>query len=367
MSYPFLQGAVDAHTHLYSGLAPLGLPPLDPPPRHFLDILERRWWRLDRALEPETLRAAVRFYLANALLSGTTAIVDHHESPRFIEGSLDVIADACEELGVRALLSYGATERNGGPAEAEAGLEECRRFIETNKRPLVRGAVGLHASFTLSDESLRKAGELARRLGAVVHVHVAEDVADIEDAKRRGYVGPLERLLALEALPPGSILAHGVHLSAAEVALAAEAGLWLVQNPRSNEQNGVGFAESLGESDRAALGTDGFPSDLAAECAALLRLATASGAAFAGLLPKLRVEASARLAEELFGARLDDRVEYEDDEAKAPGRPKNVFVAGRQVVAEGRLLSADHEAIRKEGARAAERLFSRMLSIGDEP
>jgi cytosine/adenosine deaminase-related metal-dependent hydrolase len=351
---------INAHTHLYSGLAPLGLPPLDPPPRHFLDILERRWWRLDRALEPETLRAASRFYIANALLAGTTAIVDHHESPNFIEGSLDVLADACEELGVRALLCYGVTERNRGRAEAEAGLAECQRFIETNRRTLVRGAVGIHASFTVSDESLREAGDLARRLGAVVHVHVAEDAADVEDAKRRGYEGPLERLLALDVLPPGSILAHGVCLSEEQVARAADAGLWLVQNPRSNEANGVGFASSLGTSDRAALGTDGFPSDLSAESAALLRIATERREAFAGLLPRQRAEASLRLARDRFGDCPDDRVDIEDD------RVLHVVIADRDIVRDGALLTADLESIERDAERAAAQLFSRMNSMGEK-
>src|SRR5512143_3781295 len=132
-------GFVNAHTHLYSGLAPLGMPKPQPPPANFLEILERVWWPLDRALDEATLRAAARYYVAEALLRRTTALVDHHESPNFIEGSLDVLADACQELGMRAVLCYGATERNGGRQEARRGLAECRRFIEANTRPLIRG------------------------------------------------------------------------------------------------------------------------------------------------------------------------------------------------------------------------------------
>jgi len=353
-------GGTNAHTHLYSGLSPFGLPPLDPKPRNFLDILERRWWRLDRALDPETLRASARFYIAEALCAGTTTLVDHHESPGFIRGSLDILADACEELGIRALLCYGITERNGGAEEAEAGLLENERFLEANQRKLVKGAVGIHASFTVSDETLSKAGALARRLGAVVHVHVAEDIADVDDAKRRGYQGPLERMLVLEALPPGSILAHGVFLSEAEVALASDAGLWLVQNPRSNEENQVGFAESLGQNARVALGTDGFPSDLRAESSALLRIASERGAAFAGLLPALREEASRRLVEEMFGnSKPEDHVDEDEENIQ------NVVVAGRDIVRDGQLLTADRATLRDEAVLAARQLFSRMQSIGD--
>ena len=120
------------------------------------------WWRLDRALDAESLRAAARDYVARALLAGTTTLVDHHESPNLIEGSLSILAEACDDLGVRAVLCYGATERNFGREEAQRGLAECRRVPAS---PLVRGLVGLHASFTVSDETMREAGALARELG----------------------------------------------------------------------------------------------------------------------------------------------------------------------------------------------------------
>ena len=245
-------GAVNAHTHLYSGLAPLGMPAPALAPASFLEILERVWWRLDRALDAASLRASARLYLAEALLAGTTTLIDHHESPAFIDGSLDVLAEAAEELGARVLTCYGASERNGGRAEGQRGLEECARFARRHPATTpagtlarVRGLVGLHASFTVSDDTVREAGALARELGTVVHVHVAEDGADVVDARRRGHDGPLERLLALEALPPGSILAHGVHLDAGAVRRADALGLWLVQNPRSNLGNRVGYPHAL--------------------------------------------------------------------------------------------------------------------------
>jgi cytosine/adenosine deaminase-related metal-dependent hydrolase len=291
---------VNAHTHLYSGLAPFGMPSPEEPPRSFLEILERVWWRLDRALDPASLRAAARYYVSAARAAGTVVLVDHHESPGFIEGSLDVLADACEEFGVAALLCYGATERNGGRDEARRGLEECRRFVRANRRPLVAGVVGLHASFTVSDETIREAGDLCRELATVMHVHVAEDASDVVDARRRGYAGPLERLLALGALPSGSILAHGVHLSGEQVQRASEAGCWLVQNPRSNENNRVGYPREIGRADRVALGTDGFDSDMKVECAALERIGPREGEPDPPSAERLA--AGWRLAEERFGA-----------------------------------------------------------------
>jgi cytosine/adenosine deaminase-related metal-dependent hydrolase len=252
---------VNAHTHVYSALASYGgARPRAAPAKTFLEILQTVWWRLDRALDEDSLRAAARLYVAEARLAGTTVLIDHHESPNFIEGSLDVIADVCQEMGVGALLCYGATERNGGVVEARAGLNECRRFILSNRRPLVRGAVGLHAAFTVSDETLRVAGNLCRDLGVPLHVHVAEDAID-----EQGFA----RLLANDALVPGSILAHGVHLREEEVRLAEFVGCWFVQNPRSNRANGVGYPSALRATSRVAIGTDGFPSHMDEEIEAL--------------------------------------------------------------------------------------------------
>ncbi|HXH38419.1 MAG TPA: amidohydrolase family protein [Thermoanaerobaculia bacterium] len=277
---------VNAHTHLYSALVPLfpvNGEAADEDKKGFLAILESLWWRLDRALDERSLRAAARLYLAEARLAGTDVVIDHHESPNFIEGSLDVIADACQEIGVSALLCYGATERNGGAAEARRGLDECRRFIVSNRRPHVRGAVGLHAAFTVSDETMRAAGRLCRELGAPLHVHVAEDAVD-----EHGFA----RLAANDALVPGSILAHGVYMNEEEVGQADRIGCWLVQNPRSNRANGVGYPSALRASSRVALGTDGFPSNLDEEAEAIRHRESADVIA-------RRVAAGERLAGEL--------------------------------------------------------------------
>jgi len=271
------RGFVNAHTHIYSGLAPLGMPAPERAPENFVQILERIWWRLDRALDEGALRAAARYYVAEARRLGTVALVDHHESPGFIDGSLDVLADACQELGMPAVLCFGATERNGGRAEARRGLAECQRFLRDNTRPLVRAVVGLHASFTVSDDTIREAAGLCRDRGTVLHVHLAEDGADVVDAQQRGWPGPFERLAALDALPSGSILAHGVHLGTEQVREAERLGCWLVQNPRSNRGNRVGYPAGLRASARVALGTDGYPSDQQAEVAVLMEEAAAHG------------------------------------------------------------------------------------------
>jgi cytosine/adenosine deaminase-related metal-dependent hydrolase len=354
-------GDVNAHTHLYSGLAPLGMPAPTKPPNNFVEILERVWWRLDRALDRETLRASARLAVAEALLAGTTTLVDHHESPNLIEGSLDLLAEACEELGIRALLAYGATERNGGREEARRGLAECRRFARENRSPRLRALVGLHASFTVSDETIAEAGELARESNVPIHVHVAEDLADVEDAKRRGDIGPLERLFRLQALPSRSVLAHGVHLSADQVAWGSDAGAWFVQNPRSNRGNRVGWPKGLLVSTRVALGTDGYPADMAEEKRALLAEGAERGEDPAIL--ERRAEGSRALAAEQFGVSLELAPGSEADLVARDdaGRARLVIVAGRIVVREGELVGADIEEIREDARRQAPRLWERML------
>ncbi|MFI5372298.1 MAG: amidohydrolase family protein [Candidatus Eisenbacteria bacterium] len=340
-------GMVNAHTHLYSALASFGMPEPTPPPRDFREILRAVWWRLDRALDERTLVAGARLYAAEALLAGTTTLVDHHESPGMIEGSLDLLAEACVAIGIRAVLCYGATERNGGREEAEAGLGECRRFIHANRRPLVRGVVGLHASFTVSDETVREAGRLCAELGTVMHVHVAEDRCDLEDARARGHAGPLERLFDLEALPPGSILAHGVWLDREQVASCERAGVWLVHNPRSNRHNRVGEARALDASRRVALGTDGFPADLETEWAALPPdPPRAASRALAG---------HALVAERFAPASLDG-----DQVTRLESRVERVTVGGVTVVEAGRLVNADLEELRAHAREIAPELWRRV-------
>ncbi|MCA8979051.1 MAG: amidohydrolase family protein, partial [Planctomycetes bacterium] len=237
--------------------------------------------------------------------------------------------------------------------EARRGLGECRRFLEANRRPLVRGVVGVHAAFTVSDDTLREAGELARELGTVVHVHVAEDLADVADARVRGYAGPLQRLLENEALPPGSILVHGVHLSEDEVALANQHDLWFVQNPRSNLNNNVGYPLAIHAGDRVALGTDGFPSDMLEEAAVLLTEARKHEPDPEESLE--RMERGGELLAERFavGGRKPD----------ATVRVGTVIVDGREVVHEGCLVTADYDAIRVEAEVQAERLWTRMAAL----
>src|SRR6478752_8010580 len=165
-------------------------------PTDFASILEQVWWRLDTALDLDMLAASARLGAVEALLAGTTGIVDHHESPNAIEGSLDVIAAACAEVGVRVVCAYGVTDRHGADG-ARRGLAENERFLRAGGR----GLVGVHAAFTCTDETLAAATGLAADLGVGVHIHVAEGLDDVAAGAR------LEHLAADDWL-----LVHCVHL-----------------------------------------------------------------------------------------------------------------------------------------------------------
>ena len=355
-----LPGLAIAHTHLYSGLA-RGMPGPSEPTRSFREILERVWWRLDVALDAHSLKASAEVALLDAALSGATTIIDHHESPSFIGGSLDVLAEAARAVGVRAALCYGATDRHGREG-AKAGLAECERAIATG----LPAMVGLHAGFTASDETIEAAADLARRRGAWLHVHVAEDGCD---------TGSFERLERAGAVGPKSILAHGVHLSRAERERAGESGAWIVHNPRSNLQNAVGYANVATLGPRVALGTDGMDGDLFAEArAAHLRGRDAYGPE-RGIDAVGLVATSGRLAEEALGPRGDDWVVLDYD-PPTPLSAENLaghflfgfgarhvrdVIAGGEVIVEGgKSTRLDEREVRARGREEAARLWERM-------
>lgn len=226
-------GLVCAHHHLYSALA-RGMPAPPETPTTFLGILEQVWWRLDAALDLDMIRWSAMLGALEALEAGTTCIIDHHASPNAIEGSLDVIAEACAEVGVRVACAYEVTDRHGLDG-ARRGLEENERFINAGGR----GYVGAHASFTLSDESLESIAGLAEDLGVGVHIHVAEGTEDADGPRR------IENLATDKWL-----IAHAVHLDRPVKGT-------ILHNPESNMNNAVGYGDPAGVPNRVALGTDG--------------------------------------------------------------------------------------------------------------
>ena len=258
-----MPGNVCAHHHLYSGLA-RGMPGPARTPRNFPEILELIWWRLDRALEPATIELSARLGAVEAALAGTTSLIDHHASPEAIDSSLDALADGISAAGLRAVVCYEVTDRHG-PERGRRGVEENARFLRANHRPLIRGLVGAHASFTIGDDTLEALVAAARDAGAPVHIHVAEDDCDERDAIDRYKLRTAHRLARAGALAEGDLIAHGVHLDDSEVEAVRASGAWVAHNPRSNMNNGVGYAPVLDMGERVGLGTDGIDGDMFAE------------------------------------------------------------------------------------------------------
>jgi cytosine/adenosine deaminase-related metal-dependent hydrolase len=333
-------GLVCGHHHLYSALA-RGMPAPPRQPASFREILEYVWWRLDVELDEEMIRWAAMLGATEALMCGTTAIVDHHESPSCVEGSLSLIAEACAEVGVRTNLCYGVTDRHG-PDGARRGLAENERFLRAGGR----GMVGVHAAFTCGDDTLHAAAGLARDLGVGVHLHVAEGLDDAEAGGRlEGLAGEdwwLVHCVLLDRELPGTI-AH---------------------NPRSNMNNSVGYAAPTSRPNPIVIGTDGIGADMLEEARlAYVRLrehdVMASPDTVWGWLDN---------GYSLFPEARDDRVTWNYDHADSPWhvaftpgvRALEVEVDGEVLLRDGLPTRVDVAEVRAKAAEQAQRLFAHL-------
>jgi putative selenium metabolism protein SsnA len=385
-----LPGFVNLHHHFYSALA-RGLDP-GVLMRDFGQVLDRLWWRLDRALDPETVRVSALLSVAECVRHGCTTVFDHHASPSCIEGSLDEIATAVEQAGISAVLCYEVTDRNGR-AGSVAGIEENLRFLaERADDPRIRGVLGLHASFTVGDETMATVAD-RRPAGAGCHIHVAEDPIDIEASIEAFGAGPVERLARFDLLDERSLLAHAIHLAEEDYDAAARAGSVLIHNPESNANNGVGRLDVPSVAGRGCLvglGTDGMSSAmLRALRFAFLTHRGALGDPTAGFesLPSL-LSNNARVARRFFpepclgeltpGAPADLIVV--DSVPPTPISDENLFghlaygaseSPVRHTVARGKLLledfrhtTLDPQEIAAQGRRLAPDLWRRFHSLG---
>lgn len=262
-----MPGNICAHTHFYGTYA-RGMAIPGPAPKDFPEILSRLWWSLDKALDAETIRYSVLVCLIDAIKHGTTCLIDHHASPNAIEGSLDIIADAVDEAGLRAVLCYEVSDRDG-PEMAQAGIAENVRFIQAVERnPRIGATFGLHASMTLSDETLAACVAAAQDLDVGFHIHVAEHEADEYDSLQKYGERVVHRLEKAGVLGAKTIVAHVVHCDAWELEVLRDTDTWVTHQPRSNMNNAVGAAPldaMLSGDMRVCLGNDGFSNNMWAE------------------------------------------------------------------------------------------------------
>ncbi len=256
-----MPGSICAHTHFYGafsrGMAIPGASPSD-----FPEVLEKLWWPLDKSLVEEDIRYSALICLIDAIKHGTTTLIDHHASPNSIDGSLDILADSVEKSGLRGVLCYEVTDRDG-LEKADAGIKENIRFIKklrADPRPRLAGMFGLHASLTLSGATLQACAAAAPE-DAGFHIHVAEHEADEYDSLAKSNMRVVDRLKNHGILGPRTIAAHCVHIDAQEMELLKETGTWVTHQPRSNMNNAVGAApveSMLRTGIKVCLGNDGF-------------------------------------------------------------------------------------------------------------
>ncbi len=379
-----MPGLVCAHTHLYSALA-RGMPGPRQAPRNFVEILEQVWWRLDRALDPEIVYLSALVGAIDAVRSGATCLIDHHSSPGAAMGSLGAIRRALGTVGLRGILCYEISDR-GGRDERDRGLEETRTFLAEDSGDLIRGMVGAHASFTLGTDSLEAIGSMAAEFGVGVHIHTAEDLADVDDARTRYGHTVVERLAMAGCLTPKTILAHGTHLSAEELAIVRDSQAWLVHNPRSNMNNRVGHAPVSDFGPRAALGTDGIGADMLEEAKVAFFKAQDAGADLSPDHVLRLLSGGTRLAGESFGIPLGTLAEGAaadlvvlDYRSPTPFGADNlaghvlfgmssahvhcVMVAGKWVMLGRQFPGIDLDDLAARAREAAARLWTRMQTV----
>ncbi|MCX6554654.1 MAG: putative aminohydrolase SsnA [Candidatus Aminicenantes bacterium] len=270
-----LPGFINAHHHLYSTFA-RGMAVPGAPAKNFIQILEKLWWKLDNELTTEDVYFSALVPLLECVRNGVTTIIDHHESQGLQIGVLDILRQAVERTGIRAALCLGTSDRYHKGWE---GVVENARFLgQLRRKPsrLVSGMVGLHAAFTVSDETLAASVAVAEEYGAGLHVHCAEDLSDQRDSLAKHKLRVVARLKKFAALGEKTLLVHCVHIDEREMNLIRASGSRVVHNPESNMNNAVGCADVLrmmGKGITVGLGSDGMSSDMLAQmrCAYLLQ------------------------------------------------------------------------------------------------
>ncbi len=260
-----MPGFINAHTHIYSGLA-RGLSIEGNNPTNFFEVLDGTWWAIDRKLTLDGTRASAYATILDCIRDGVTTIFDHHASFCEIPGSLFAIRDVAKELGMRACLCYEVSERDGEEKCDQAIREnaEFARWAAKEDDDMIRAMFGGHALFTISDRTFRKMVEANDGLTGF-HIHVSEGMNDVWDSLRNYGCRPVERLLDNDILGPRTLLGHCIHVNGAEMDIIRETGTMVVNNPESNMGNAVGCAPVLQMMKKGILvgmGTDAYTHDM---------------------------------------------------------------------------------------------------------
>jgi putative selenium metabolism protein SsnA len=379
-----LPGIINAHTHLYSTLA-MGMHPPQKSPKNFVEHLEEVWWKLDRGLDKASTRASFEAGLMDCIQNGTTTIIDHHASPLFVDGSLDLLGTVAESFGVNISLCFECSDRNGEANFKDELMENIRAIKKYASNPYISPRLGLHASFTLSDKSLEMVStQLKDFPDCGIHIHVAEDLADEKDAQTRGYRSVIQRLDDYKLLSNQSLIIHGIFMTREDRHILLKHGCKLVHNPTSNANNQVGVLETeIIESLNPGLGTDGMQNNLLKEAkeGTLVRAATES-------LPvdylELLFQNNPDIALKIFGKLVghieeeaqadlvfydyDPRTELTADNFSGHllfglGQPTDVMTRGTFRMRNKQLVGKDETRIRETARKQSKRLWSAMKAL----
>jgi cytosine/adenosine deaminase-related metal-dependent hydrolase len=384
-----IPGLITAHTHLY-GILLRGATLDIEPPTDFAQILQRVWWPLDEALTVQDAEASALAASADMIRNGSTFFADTYSGPNSIEGVLDAIAEATQQIGVRSVLAFEVTERNGGD-QADRGIKENVRFAKAcaKTRGLASAMMSLHASFTANDELIARAAEIASANGIPLTIHTSEGLVDLYHNLETKGERTVERLARLGVLRPRTVLAHCVHVNGTELELMRKHQAAVAHNPMSNMLNAVGTApvpDMLAKGITVGLGNDGWifdpfenmrcaltvhrlatrnPSVIGPE--QVFRMATIDGAKCYGLDNLIGSIEAGKLADMVV---LDaSRVPTPVDSTSVVGHLVNtftgkdvlhVFVNGRPAVWNGKLKATSDDFVSATSRESARALWSRL-------
>lgn len=256
---------LNTHEHIYSAMA-RGLSINGYNPKGFLDILDGQWWTIDRHLTLEQTKYSAYDTFLSCIRNGVTTVFDHHASFGHIRDSLFTIADVAKELGVRACLCYEVSDRDGMDKAREAVEENAEfiRYAQKDDTGLLAGMMGMHAQFTISDETMEYAAS-RRPDGVGYHIHVAEGIEDLHDCLKKYGKRIVDRLMDWDILGEKTLLGHCIYINGHEMDLIKDTDTMVVHNPESNMGNACGCPPTMELVRRGiltGLGTDGYTHDM---------------------------------------------------------------------------------------------------------
>lgn len=256
---------INTHEHIYSAMA-RGFSINGYNPKGFLDILDGQWWTIDRKLTLAQTKYSAMDTMISCIKNGVTTIFDHHASFGSIKGSLFEIADAAKELGVRSCLCYEVSDRDGMDKARESVLENAEfiRYALKDDSDMLAGMMGMHAQFTISDETMAFAA--ANKPDEVgYHIHVAEGIEDLHHCLKYYKKRIVDRLMDCNILGEKTLLGHCIYINPHEMDLIKDTNTMVVHNPESNMGNACGCPPTMELVKRGiltGLGTDGYTHDM---------------------------------------------------------------------------------------------------------